>query len=137
MMNSSFALHILAVDHVFFEGDCVSLTLPVSDGQLGLMAHHSPVVAAVVPGLLTYRLNGGAAGKAVVGHGVVRFENNDALVLLDSVETPQDVDTERAERAAAQAREALKAASTPQQTLQARRDLERAENRLRAAKRRE
>ncbi len=134
-MNRSFALHIRALDRDFFEGACVSVSLPVSDGQIGLMANRSPMVAAVVPGRLTYRLEDGSTGEAVVGHGIVRFENNDAMVLLDSAEEPQAVDTARAEHDAAQARSALKSAASPQQTLQARRDLERAENRLRSAKR--
>lgn len=136
-MAASFKVHIRAADRDFYEGECVSLTVPISDGQIGVLAFHAPLAAAVVPGLLTCRLPDGATLTAAAGHGFLRFENNDALLLLDSVEAPQDVDAERSHAAAERAREALKAGGTPQQRLQARYDLERAENRLKAAKRRE
>ena len=45
-----FQVHILAADRTFYDGPCVSLTVPTSDGELGILAHHSPIIAAVQPG---------------------------------------------------------------------------------------
>ena len=59
--------------------------------------------------------------------------NNDALVLLDSVETPEEIDVSRARAAAEAAEAALKAAGSPQERRKARADLDRAKNRLRVA----
>lgn len=134
-MPALFNLHIRAADRDFFEGECTSLTLPVSDGQLGILAFHVPMVAAVVPGTLTCRLKTGETLRAVVGHGIVRFSNNDAMVLLESVEHPEDIDAERAERAAEAAGDALRQSQTPQEKLQAQGDLKRARMRLREARR--
>ncbi len=133
-MARSFHLRILAADKDFYEGECVSLTIPITDGQLGILALHSPIAAAVIPGRLTCRLPHDEMLNAVVGHGILRFENNDALVLLDSAEYPQDVDVTRAQSAAEQAREALHESKTPQEQAQARADLARAENRLRTSR---
>ena len=132
-MAASFNLHIRSADRDFYEGECVGLTLALPDGQLGLLANHSPMVAAVVPGLLTYRLGDGTVVTVAAGSGIVRFENNDALVLLDSVERPEDIDVARAEAAVEHAREALQAGKTKQEKLQAQSDLARAQNRLKAA----
>ena len=49
-MAAFFHLRVLASDRAFYDGDCESLTVPVSDGELGILAHHSNLVAAVVPG---------------------------------------------------------------------------------------
>jgi len=132
-MATVFRLHIRSVDRDFYEGDCIALTLPLSDGQLGILGNHSPLVAAVVPGLLTYRLQDGSSVTVAAGSGLVRFEDNDALVLLDSVERPEDIDVRRAENAVARAKEDLLQSRTKQEKLQAQVNLARAENRLRAA----
>ena len=131
-MANEFNLHIRSVDRVFYEGKCVSLTLTLTDGQLGLMANHSPMVAALIPGLLSYRLADGAVVVAAAGSGMARFENNDALVLLDSIERPEDIDVKRAQAAVDRAREALLQSKTKQEKLQAQSDLDRALNRLKA-----
>lgn len=84
-MPTSFKLHIYAVDRAIYDGECVSLTVPVTDGQIGVMARHTPLAAAVVPGRITYRTRDGVLPLTVeCGSGILRFADNDALVLLDS-----------------------------------------------------
>ncbi len=132
-MAATFALHIRSADRDFYEGPCAALSLRVSDGELGLLANHSPFVAAVLPGPLSYRTAEGETVRVAAGGGIVRFVNNDALVLLDSVETPEEIDVGRARTAAEAAESALKAAKSPQERRKARADLDRAKNRLRVA----
>ena len=52
----SFQVHVLAADRTFYEGPCVSLTIPTSDGEQGILAHHSDMIAAVLPGTLRYQV---------------------------------------------------------------------------------
>ena len=51
----TFQVHILAADRTLYEGPCVSLTIPASDGERGILAHHSNMIAAVRPGVLRYQ----------------------------------------------------------------------------------
>lgn len=132
-MAASFTLHIRSADCDFYEGECLALSLRLSDGELGLMANHSPMVAAVVPGLLSYRTPEGETVRVAAGSGIVRFVHNDALVLLDSVETPGEINVERARAALENARSALRASKTHQERLNAQSDLDRAKNRLKVA----
>ena len=132
-MSALFNLHIRSADRDFYEGECAQLSLRLSDGELGLLANHSPMVAAVTPGLLTYRTPEGESVTVVAGSGIVRFAGNDALVVLDSVERPEEIDVQRARAAEAMAQLAIKASRTPQERAKARGDMERAKNRLRAA----
>ena len=88
-MTNTFHLRVLAVDRAFYEGDAVSLSLSIQDGCLGLMANHSPMVAAVVPGELHFQPPEGAPVYAQSGSGLLRFERNEALLLLDSIGDPE------------------------------------------------
>ena len=51
----TFQVHILAADETMYEGPCVSLAIPTSDGERGILAHHSSMMAAIVPGVLRFR----------------------------------------------------------------------------------
>jgi F-type H+-transporting ATPase subunit epsilon len=126
-----FQVHILAADQTFYEGPCLSLTIPASDGELGILAHHSPMIAAVKPGTLRYQIPGEEPRLAAISPGMVKVEKNDVLVLVDSAERPEDIDTVRAQREADEAREALLQKRSRQEHQIAQATLARALNRLR------
>ena len=128
---NSFRLHIFAADRVFFEGDCVSLIVPTNHGQYGVQAHHSNMIAALVPGMLTYRLPEGESRNAAVSAGMIKIEANDVLVLVDAAERPEDIDANRAKQAEARAREELLQKRSQMEYRLAQANLARALNRLR------
>lgn len=127
----TFQVHILAADRTLYEGPCVSLTIPASDGERGILAHHSSMMAAIVPGMLRYQLPGQEVQLAAVSLGMVKVENNEVLVLVDSAERPEEIDEARARREADQAREALLQKKSRQEYQLAQSTLARALNRLR------
>ncbi|MCI9222046.1 MAG: ATP synthase F1 subunit epsilon [Oscillospiraceae bacterium] len=127
----TFQVHILAADRTFYEGPCVSLTIPTSDGEQGILAHHSPMIAAVQTGTLRWQTPDGEVELAAVSPGMVKVENNEVLVLVDSAERPEEIDEVRARREADQAREALLQQKSRQEHQVAQATLARALNRLR------
>jgi F-type H+-transporting ATPase subunit epsilon len=127
----TFQVHILAADRTFYEGPCVSLTIPTSDGEQGILAHHSPMIAAVQTGTLRWQAPGGEVELAAVSPGMVKVEKNEVLVLVDSAERPEEIDEVRARREADQAREALLQQRSRQEHQVAQATLARALNRLR------
>ena len=126
-----FQVHILAADRTFYEGPCESLTISASDGELGILAHHSSMIAAVRPGILRYQVPGQPPQLAAVSPGMVKVEDNDVVVLVDSAERPEEIDAARARREADQAREALLQKKSRQEYQIAQGTLARALNRLR------
>ena len=106
--RNSFNVHILAADHVFYEGPCESLIVPAPLGQMGILANHSNMVTAIVPGRMDYRLPGEHMQYAAVAEGLVKVENGEVLVLVDSIERPEEIDVNRAKRKAEEAEEAAK-----------------------------
>lgn len=104
---STFQVFILAADRVFYEGPCESIVVPTSQGQYGILAHHSNLISAVIPGTLRYQIPGQPARLASVSGGLVKVEDNEVLVLVDTAEHPEEIDENRARRAADEAREEL------------------------------
>ena len=131
----TFQVHILAADKTFYEGPCVSLTIPTSDGELGIWAHHAAMIAAVQPGTLRYQLPEEEPRIAAISPGMVKVEKNVVLVLVDSIERPEEIDAARARREADQAREIILQKKSRQEYQIAQGNLARALNRLRISSR--
>ena len=125
-----FILRIYAAEKVFYEGECKSLIIPAVNGQFGVLAHHSNMIAAIVPGILSYKNKEGEEVVASVSSGLIKVEDNDVLVLVDSIERPEEIDVNRAKKAAAKAKEELLQKRTVQEYKQAQANLARAISRL-------
>ena len=126
----SFQVYILAADEAFYEGPCEALSGPCSTGMMGILAHHSNMIAAVVPGTLRYRCPGESEKLAAVSAGLVKVENGIVLILVDSAERPEEIDANRARRAADEAKEALLQKQSIQEYRMAQSSLARAISRL-------
>lgn len=135
---NTFHLRILAADDTFFDGECENLIVPCPDGSFGVQAHHINMISAVSPGELHYRpAEGPDAGVekiAAVSSGLVKVENNDVLVLVDTAERPEEIDINRARRAADEAKEALLQKKSIQEYRIAQYSLARAVSRMRVHK---
>lgn len=131
---NTFQVHIFEADSPFYEGACESLIVPTTEGQYGILAQHSNMIAAIVPGELRYCVPGEAFRTAAVSAGMVKVEDNDVLVLVDSAERPEEIDAKRAQRAADRAKEMLLQKRSVQEYRTAQANLTRAINRLRVKK---
>lgn len=126
----TFQVHILAADCVFYEGTCESLVVPTQQGQYGILAGHCNTIAAIVPGTLSYRIPGQEKRTAAVSSGLIKIEDQEVLILVDSAERPEDIDENRAKREAEEAKEVLLQKRSIQEYRSARASLARAINRL-------
>lgn len=126
----TFTAYILAADEPFYEGPCESLSVPTTTGMYGVLAHHANVILAIVPGELIYRIPGQKDQIAAVSAGLMKVENGEVLVLVDSAERPEEIDANRAKRAADEAHEALLQKKSIQEYHMAQSNLARALSRL-------
>ena len=131
---NTFELHILAAERSFYEGPCESLILPLTEGMYGIQANHVNMIAGIMPGELTYRVPGGVDEHAACSRGMVKVENNEVTVLVDTVERPEEIDVNRAQRAADEAKEELLKKRSRQEYMKAQMELARAMTRLRVSK---
>ena len=102
------------------------------------MAHHMNIIMAVVPGTLTYVPIGeyGVEEKeeVIVSDGLLKVENGEVMILVDSAELPQDIDEARAKRAEDEAREKLSRANSSREMAMISAELSRAISRIKASK---
>lgn len=108
-MATPFHLEILSPDRAFYVGDCLSLVIPISDGMLGIMAHHTPITAAIVDGEVTFTTPRGEKQVCAVTQGMLHVADNQVQLLCDSALRPDEINEEaerrRAEEALLQLRE--------------------------------
>ena len=124
-----------------YDGDAEAVSLMTTEGSVGILANHSNTIMAVVPGVLEYVPAAGSAGKdgggrqtVVVSDGLLKVENNDVMILVDTAEKPEEIDEKRAARAEEKAREALKRANSSRDVALASAELSRAMSRLKASR---
>lgn len=132
---NSFNVHILAADKTFYDGPCQSLVIPTPQGQIGVQAHHRNTIAAICPGILDLTFRDGEKLTAAVSDGIIKIEDNEVLVLVDTAERPEEIDANRAQRAADKAKEALLQKRSMQEYRAAQANLSRALSRLKAKSR--
>ncbi|MCR5249348.1 MAG: ATP synthase F1 subunit epsilon [Lachnospiraceae bacterium] len=106
---NTFPLRIYESDGIFFEGDAQSVTIPAEDGEYAVLAAHENTVVAVEPGILHYVTDEGELFYASVSNGMLRVEDGDVLVLVETAERPEEIDEERARRKEEEAREEMRA----------------------------
>ncbi len=106
-MTRTLKVNILSAESEFYSGECSSVVVPTVDGQYGILPGHCEVIAAVVPGELKYTLPDGNVMFAAVSEGLLKIERGEVLILVDTAERPEEIDENRARRAADAAREEL------------------------------
>ena len=112
---NEFQCIIASSDKIFYDGPCLYLVVPAWDGEYAFMAKHQECVAAVSIGTLRVKKPDGSVVLGVCGLGLVCFEKNRAVVLVDTIERPEDIDEVQARRAKEQAEEELKEAKSQQE----------------------
>ena len=132
---NEFNLHIIEADNDFFNGKCVSLVVPTTDGLFGIQAMHENLVATVTIGVLKFTLPDGTRRHAAVSDGIVKVENNEVLILVESCEDPDEIDEARAQDEQDMANDILSGKSDRINYRMAKGILARAVNRLKIKKR--
>ena len=132
---NTFNLRFYEAENPFFVGEVASVTIPSTDGEYSVMAHHSHAVLAIVPGVLRYRTPDNEVHLAAVSGGIMRIENNEALILVDAAEHPEEIDLHRAREAEEIAREQMLQKKSLRDYYLAEAALQRAMNRLKVVRR--
>jgi F-type H+-transporting ATPase subunit epsilon len=72
---------------LLFSGDVASVTIPGTEGEMGIYPGHSPVLTTLRPGVVTVTRDGGAAERIFVRGGMAEV-NPQGLTLLAEVAIP-------------------------------------------------
>lgn len=130
---NTFYLKVIASDRIFFEGRCKKLTIPAPDGEKGVLANHENMVIALVTGDLRVQTEDEAWHDAVIGAGFAEIVNNRVVLIVDTAERPEEIDTRRAQEAKERAEEQLRQQQSIQAHYMSQASLARAMTRLKYA----
>ena len=106
-MAETFYFEIIASDKKFYSGACEHVIFPAVDGLYGVLANHEDTVTAVVAGELRFKVDG-EWKVCVVGEGFADVTRDFVVIVVDTVERPEDIDIIRAREAKTRAEERLK-----------------------------
>jgi len=81
----AFDLSVLTPERSVFEGRVEYVQVPGSEGYLGVLAHHAPLVTSLAAGRITARLPGGEERLWQVTGGFFEVADDRATVLADEV----------------------------------------------------
>jgi F-type H+-transporting ATPase subunit epsilon len=133
-MAREFLLSVVAPDKLVFEDQVTSVVAPGTEGYFGVMAGHLPLIAALRPGLLEYIDANNQRHFVYVGGGFAEVSGDRMTILADEAERANDIDVARAEALLEDARRALRGEQSLISTDDAVLEVDRAVNRLRAAR---
>lgn len=134
-MAQSFNLSVVAPDRTVVDEQIQSLIAPGVTGYFGIMHGHEPMIAALKTGLIEFMDSSNQRHYVAIGGGFMEVSEENAIILADTAERASEIDVAEAEAMLEQARKSLRGEDTTLDQAEALQELERAMNRIKAAKR--
>jgi len=99
-------LEIITPEKTIYKDVINSITIPGTLGSFQVLKDHAPLISSFEVGVITVQKNGNKNYFSTSG-GTVEVEKNKILVLADSVEKVDEIDTDRARQAKERAEQRL------------------------------
>ena len=99
-------LKIITQERVVFDEDVDEVYTKTTDGEIGILKNHVPVMAALDIGVTKAVKNNDSKYFTTMG-GIFQFKNNEALILTSTAESGDEIDVTRAKEALKRAKERL------------------------------
>jgi len=133
-MAGEFFLDATTTEKTFFRGNVEMVIVDSSDGQLGIMKGHIPMVALVAIGTLRIKQNG-QWREASINEGFMEVRPDEVIILSHSVEWPEEIDEKRARAALERAQQRIRLRRSMKEYYQSKAAMARAMARLKVKKR--
>jgi F-type H+-transporting ATPase subunit epsilon len=91
----SIQVEIVTAERVVYTGEATEVVAPGSEGQLGILPHHAPLMTSLAPGELIVREERQETVMAVSG-GFIEVRPDRIIILADQAERAEEIDIERA-----------------------------------------
>ncbi len=99
-------LEIVTPEKVAYVDDVDAVVLPGSEGELGVLPHHAPLVTRLGLGELLIRKGGVEEHFAIMG-GFLQVRPDRVVVMAETADMAADIDLEKAQEARREAERAL------------------------------
>jgi F-type H+-transporting ATPase subunit epsilon len=102
----SIRCEIVSQDRTVFQGEADMVLLPGTDGEMGILPHHAPLLTTLKYGIIRVRSLGEEKIFTVAG-GIAEVQPDLVTILADAAEDVEEIDIQRAEAARKRAEESL------------------------------
>jgi F-type H+-transporting ATPase subunit epsilon len=99
-------LDIVTPEKLAYSDEVDAVVLPGSEGELGVLPHHAPLVSTLGAGELRLRKGGAEESFAIVG-GFLQVLPDKVVVMAETADLASEIDLEKAQEARRKAEEAL------------------------------
>jgi F-type H+-transporting ATPase subunit epsilon len=130
----TFKLEIATAERLVYSDDVNMVIAWGTEGQLGILPHHAPLITMLQPGELIIRKDDGESYLAVSG-GFLEVRPEKVVILADACERADEIDIARAEDAKQRAGALMESPTADSDTAAAEAALRRSLVRLRVAER--
>ncbi|MDD4802935.1 MAG: F0F1 ATP synthase subunit epsilon [Syntrophomonas sp.] len=133
MADSTLTLKIVTPEELLFTKEVQFVVVPETNGELGVLRNHAPLIAALDIGIVRYTDAEGAIKKVAISGGFMEVMANEVSVLAETAEPGFQIDVLRAKAARERAENRLKEKHANINQARAQMSLARATARLNAA----
>lgn len=98
---------IVTQERTVFSGDVSAVSLPGTEGRMGILPKHAPLLTTLAFGEVVVRKPDGVAAYFAIGGGYAEIQPDHVTILADSAEQAEEIDIERAEEARTRAEKAM------------------------------
>lgn len=81
--KTTMKVNIVAADHPVWHGEATSVTIPASEGGMGILPDHEPVLTVIKQGTLTVVEPDGDRHMFEVTDGFISFDSNKLTVAVE------------------------------------------------------
>ena len=124
---------IITPDEIFLNQSIDEVILPTNTGQMGVLANHAPLITALEIGVMLIRISKEWKSLVLMG-GFALVKQNQITVLVNEIETEENIDIADAEKAFLIAKQNFENATSAKQKVETNFAYKRARARLQATK---
>jgi len=99
-------LEIVSPDRLLLSEEVDEVTIPGSEGYLGILPGHLPLLTMIGIGVLSYH-HGGQKFSFAISRGFAEVLPDRVIIMADSIERPDEIDLQRAREAKERAEKRL------------------------------
>lgn len=107
-MGKKFKLQVVTPNQTFYDDETDMVILKTTEGEIGILYGHVPIVAPLRIGSMRIRLDDQTFKIAACSNGFFTVNHNVVTVVVDSAEWVELIDLERALEAKSRAEERIK-----------------------------
>lgn len=105
-MADTIEVELVAADRVVWSGEASVVIARTTEGDVGILANHAPMLAVLIEGTVEVRTTENECWVAAVDGGFLSVANNHVSILSEHAEMSHEIDLEKARQQLDRARSA-------------------------------